>query len=396
MKWKRNIKWNTLIRPLIVLCSATISLYLLYTLIASSEIFGIQNEEIRNFLKDNRTLGTIIISAPVAFIIWLFRDQNATQQIENQRKDINLKEFQKIAEWVSGLHLIEDEKKDKKASRINRLNSATKTTENQALNTFSKRDGAVGLQIAAIHSLLPFFQGKHGDDFRRPALNLLTSAWLSLQQKDLAILETIDVLENPKEFDDQIKKIQSNAKSPIGVALTQVLLSNGGDNLLEFPEVFPNLCLAGMDFHLSGLDKRVLSILSKIKNCEGINLTGANLKNSNLVGINFRKAKLKSINLTMANVCNCNLEYSILNKKSLFMANLTASIIQAEKNINIIDILKLSGAVVLYEGSTKRLGKIILERDDNIYRHDTIVFIDLEKTRQENPSWKINVELISK
>lgn len=342
------------------------------------------------------TLITAIFSAPILFLIWRFRDQNATQQIENQRKDINLKEFQKIAEWVSGLHLIEDERNNKKTSRINRLNSATKTAENQALNTFSKRDGAVGLQIAAIHSLLPFFRGEHGESFRRPALNLLTSAWLSLQQKELAILETIDVLENPKEFDDQIKKIQSNAKSPIGVALTQVLLSDGGDNLLEFPEVFPNLCLAGMDFHLPGLDKRVLSILSKAKNCEGINLTGAILKNSNLVGINFRKAKLKNTDLTMANVCNCNLEYSILNNKSLSMANLTASIIQAEKNSHIIDSLKVSGAVVLYQGRTKRLGKISLERDDDIYRHDTLVFIDLEKTRKENPGWKINVEFISK
>ena len=49
----------------------------------------------------------LIVSAPVAFVIWHFRDENNRQQIENQRKDINLKEFQKLSEWVSGAHLPE-------------------------------------------------------------------------------------------------------------------------------------------------------------------------------------------------------------------------------------------------------------------------------------------------
>ncbi|WP_262379039.1 MULTISPECIES: hypothetical protein [Neisseria] len=40
----------------------------------------------------------LIVSAPVAFVIWHFRDENNRQQIENQRKDINLKEFQKLSE----------------------------------------------------------------------------------------------------------------------------------------------------------------------------------------------------------------------------------------------------------------------------------------------------------
>ena len=49
---------------------------------------------------------TVFISSPVLFVIWRFRDQNVSQQIENARKDINLKEFHKLAEWVSGIHLV--------------------------------------------------------------------------------------------------------------------------------------------------------------------------------------------------------------------------------------------------------------------------------------------------
>ena len=52
------------------------------------------------------TLVTVFISSPVLFLIWRFRDQNISQQIENTRKDTNLKEFQKLAEWVSGAHLV--------------------------------------------------------------------------------------------------------------------------------------------------------------------------------------------------------------------------------------------------------------------------------------------------
>ncbi|HDR1586601.1 TPA: pentapeptide repeat-containing protein, partial [Pasteurella multocida] len=212
------------------------------------------------------TLATLFISSPVAFIIWHFRDKNITQQIENQRKDINLKEFQKIAEWVSGLHLVEDEVTEqfknsarKRIIKTQRSSNQKETTrkypqqsEHLSIPTFSKKDGAVGLQIAAIYNLLPFYRGEHGESFKKPALNLLLSAWLALQQKEVKNLENLDVLTNRLDFDNTVKKIQENGRSPIGIAITHVLLADGGENLVQYPEVFPNLCLAGMDFHLPG------------------------------------------------------------------------------------------------------------------------------------------------
>lgn len=343
------------------------------------------------------TLASLIISSPVAFIIWYFRDQNATQQIENQRKDINLKEFQKIAEWVSGQHLteyevtekaiLEDGKKDKFVEKTKKYGMQN---TGQSIPTFSKSDGAVGLQIAAIYSLLPFFRGEHGESFRRPALNLLTSAWLSLQQKELLVLEKLDVLTQKEEFDSQIENIQKRATSPIGIALTQVLLSDGGDNLLKFPEVFPNLCLAGMDFHLPGLDKKVLGLFHRAKKCLGFNLVGinlvganlykANLNETNLIGCtlngtvlssadltgayflcsdlicanlkyaNLDNAYLNEVDLTLSKLNNANLEYAILIEVSLKNAELnyanleSADLIEVDfnysnlENVNLIDV----------------------------------------------------------
>ncbi|MFC1101479.1 pentapeptide repeat-containing protein [Pasteurella multocida] len=300
------------------------------------------------------TLATLFISSPVAFIIWHFRDKNITQQIENQRKDINLKEFQKIAEWVSGLHLVEDEVTEqfknsarKRIIKTQRSSNQKETTrkypqqsEHLSIPTFSKKDGAVGLQIAAIYNLLPFYRGEHGESFKKPALNLLLSAWLALQQKEVKILESLDIWADSEKFETTVDKIKKNGQSPIGIAITQVLLADGGKNLAQYPEVFPNLCLAGMDFHLPGLDKNVLSLFINIKgkDCSGINLIGVNLNKSHLDGANLEKAILNgtSLNGTSLNgtsLNGANLEKAILNEASLNGASLNgASLNEASLN----------------------------------------------------------------
>ncbi|MGC6378006.1 pentapeptide repeat-containing protein [Bisgaard Taxon 45] len=453
------------------------------------------------------TLATLFISSPVAFIIWHFRDRNITQQIENQRKDINLKEFQKIAEWVSGLHLIEDEVTEKftnsgrkkiiKTQRyLNQKEATRKYTqqaENLSIPTFRKKDGAVGLQIAAIYNLLPFYRGEHGESFKKPALNLLLSAWLALQQKEVKNLESFDILTNRQDFNNTVKKIQENGRSPIGIAITQVLLADGGKNLVQYPEVFPNLCLAGMDFHLPGLDKNVLSLFIKIKgkDCSGINLIGANLKQvnfgdihleyaslqaSDLEGADLERANLKLTNLSGAKLNgatlkNVNLEYSnlqftmledtdltesqlnyvnlqgaILENAKLQDANLENADLQKVKleyvqlqgaNLERVNLkqaklirvnlegayvgfasiedvywykctltgsvfnydetlelskLKSQGAVILHNiGEYWEYSTIQLEKENKIFKHYIPNKIDIAKTQQENPDWKISI-----
>ncbi|HDR1845197.1 TPA: pentapeptide repeat-containing protein, partial [Pasteurella multocida] len=272
------------------------------------------------------TLATLFISSPVAFIIWHFRDKNITQQIENQRKDINLKEFQKIAEWVSGLHLIEDEVTEKIVNQTEqeKTRKYTQQSEHLSISTFSKKDGAVGLQIAAIYNLLPFYRGEHGESFKKPALNLLLSAWLALQQKEVKNLENFDVLTNSLDFDNTVKKIQENGRSPIGIAITHVLLADGGGHLVQYPEVFPNLCLAGMDFHLPGLDESVLSLFINIKgkDCSGINLIAANLERARLDGASLNRARLDGARLDGARLVRASLDGANLDGANLDGANL--------------------------------------------------------------------------
>ena len=278
----------------------------------------------------------LVVSAPVAFAIWHFRDENNRQQIENQRKDINLKEFQKLSEWVSGAHLPEIKTMDKTTQKeglkdkgeiegeLQLIERTTEKTEEygkkphaEGFDTFGKREGAVALQISAVYNLLPFFRGDYGESFRRPAFNLLKSAWQAMQQDSLKKWETANSSSNKQR--EIIWELRRKAESPMGVALTHVLLSldqkNMQLNLRDFPEMLPNLCLAGMNFHLSGVDE-------KARNWSGLNLSGVDFRGVHLKEVQFEKSQLDGANLQNADLTEVNLQHAYLKHADLSEANL--------------------------------------------------------------------------
>ena len=283
----------------------------------------------------------LVVSAPVAFAIWYFRDENNRQQIENQRKDINLKEFQKLSECVSGAHLPEIKTVDKTTQKeglkdkgeiegeLRLIERTTEKTEEygkkpnaEGFDTFGKREGAVALQISAVYNLLPFFRGDYGESFRRPAFNLLKSAWQAMQQDSLKKWETANLPSKRKAI---IEELRLKAESPMGVALTHVLLSldqkNTQLNLRDFPEMLPNLCLAGMNFHLSGVDE-------KARNWSGLNLSGIDFRGAHLKEVQFEKSELDGANLQNADLFKVNLQDAELNRAALQGAELDRAELQ--------------------------------------------------------------------
>ena len=290
----------------------------------------------------------LIVSAPVAFVIWHFRDENNRQQIENQRKDINLKEFQKLSEWVSGAHLPEIKTVSKTTNKCNLKNNAeivrqstlpieytTEETEEYSkqpktadFDTFSKREGAVALQISAIYNLLPFFRGDYGESFRLPAFDLLKSIWQIMQQDSLKMLEGKSVLDK-KQSEVIIRKLEQRAESPLGIALTHVLLSFHKDNnqiiLRDFYKILPSICLAGMNFNL-GIDGDVAINLSdldlRMADFRGAVLKKVDFQKSKLYGAKFQSAKLTKANLQEANLFFAKFQNAKLTKANLQEANL--------------------------------------------------------------------------
>ncbi|MCS4533849.1 pentapeptide repeat-containing protein [Neisseria montereyensis] len=303
------------------------------------------------------TLFALILSAPIAFCIWHFRDQNTIKQLESQRKDVNLKEFHKIAEWVSGLHLVEEEitEKTKQTGQQpnieNPTSESTQSISNTALEeletarkygqagnqrhlpSHSREDGAVGLQVAAVYMLKPFFCGEHGDDFRRPALNLLTAAWLALF-KQVEEQENLKTDPSAPLLEDNLKKLRGLRKSSLAIALTEVLLAEGGKHLHLHPEVFPNLYLPYVDLDLLGLDTEKVKQLFYKKNCIGIQLQGAflkkvNLQKTDLQKANFKGAYLEEAHLEGAKLQMANLEDANLEGTHLEGANLQGAILKS-------------------------------------------------------------------
>ena len=284
----------------------------------------------------------LVVSAPVAFAIWHFRDENNRQQIENQRKDINLKEFQKLSEWVSGAHLPEIKTIDKTTQKeglkdkgeidgkFQLIERTTEKTEEYGtklyiggFDTFGKHEGAVALQISAVYNLLPFFRGDYGESFRRPAFNLLKSAWQAMQQRSLNSWEEEDEPGSCRENKEEaiIEAFITRAYSPMGVALTHVLLSlnrkNTQLNLRDFPEMLSNLCLVGMNFHLSGVDEKARNWsdlnLSEV-DFRAARLENVQFKNSQLSYARFEDAKLQDVELQNADLRGCDLSWWQLEK----------------------------------------------------------------------------------
>lgn len=151
-------------------------------------------------------------------------------------------------------------------------------------DTFSKREGAVALQISAIYNLLPFFRGDYGESFRLPAFDLLKSTWQIMQKDSLTKFENTE----------NVSELRQKVKSPLGIALTHVLLSSHKDNnqiiLRDFYKILPSICLAGMDFNL-GADESVVINLSDL------NFNGADFRGAVLEKVNFQKSKLHNAQL---------------------------------------------------------------------------------------------------
>jgi len=153
-----------------VLLVGIASAYILWLGLGSPDFYEIPKLVEKIILSGNApwTLITIIIGAPTAYVIWAFRDHNNRMQIENQRKDINLKDFQKLSEWASGMHIPE-----KKITKTN-FGIGEGAEASRTIETFeqmegilkdhpSLHDGAVALQIAAIYQLEAFLRGDYGE-----------------------------------------------------------------------------------------------------------------------------------------------------------------------------------------------------------------------------------------
>ncbi len=228
-----------------------------------------ESEIIKKITTDAKSIisiTTLTITAPIAFIIWIFRDKNKLLELENARKDTNLKEFQQLQRWATGN--IEGDK------------------DNQ--------DNKIALQISALHSLRAYLKGEYGDSFRRGAYEIFRASLATQHQK---ILKQV----NEGEFENITIAINS-------CQLTKqlnIIASEEWFNLLinhNFPT--NNISLLGVNLSKSYLHHR---IYGKILDLEGAQLQGANLRGARLQGANLSNARLQGADLREAELQGANL-----------------------------------------------------------------------------------------
>ncbi len=297
---------------------------------------------------------TLLSSSILAFVLWKFRDTNQLWQIENQRKDINLKDFQKLSEWASGSHLLEDkvtksiEKTQGSKSSSHKEEEIIETsrrssTDSRLLELPSRAEGAASLQISAIVQLQAFLRGEYGQSFKKPTFALLTSIWQAHMQKHAD--EWIKVYEHD-EFENHesellenwLNDLKSASETPLAKAISQVLAAEKGRYLHDSKHLLPRLVLSGISsswpglspleldhFNLAGIEGQGAILKSaklRYADLKEAKLQGADLSGSLLQGAQLREANLQGAYLNGAQLQSSDLSWTELERSNFISANL--------------------------------------------------------------------------
>ncbi len=264
----------------------------------------------------------VLIGIPAAFILWAFRDINANKDLENKRKDVNLKEFQEIQMRAAGAM---DEKLPESARE--------------------------SLQVAATHQLAGFLKGEYGASFRRPAWELLRARLLASSQRMgyQSISTQIDDWRkadpenrlSPKELGRQAKTAaRSITMDSTGKAQRDVVHD-------EWRTIFGGrLPLPGTVF--DGIELPSYALLAS-RDLSRSSFIGANLTYAHLEHANLRYAHLEGTYLWGAHLEGAYLTYTHLEGASLGRAKLRgADLSYAQLEGAYLGRTQLEGAMLMY------------------------------------------------
>jgi uncharacterized protein YjbI with pentapeptide repeats len=340
-KWKNSLRLKqpkTQNRPIWMILSASVSGVVLWVISHKTGHTFAQWFDPKN--SSFASLITLVCGLSVAYMVWLFRDQNNLWQIENGRKDVNLKDFQRLSELACGTHYPEDKVRDFSHEQL--------------------KQAAESLQVSAIYQLKEFMEGAYGSQFMRPTFLLLRSVWGGFVNEDQKIwtkwinelpssngeLCDFDFASWIAKGDLQREKSALLFAQPLGLALQEVISGASGDriklNIIDIPAsqlLGLNCRLPGMsplqlanaklnDIRLQGADLREsqfqgASLFSA--ELQGANLQRAKLHSSNLVYAQMQGANLTSADLTNANLYEANLNYANLSASCLIKTNLNSA-----------------------------------------------------------------------
>jgi uncharacterized protein YjbI with pentapeptide repeats len=262
-----------------VVLSSVLSIALLW-LIYKNPYEWVMLKQITIDTKSIISLTTLIITAPIVFVVWLFRDKNKLLELENARKDTNLKEFQQLQRWATG-----------------------------NMDGNSDNDNKIALQISALHSLRAYLKGEYGESFRRGAYEIFRAILATQHQKILQQLKN-----------DESKTIMGAIDSCPLTKQLNIIASEEWFNLLinhNFPT--KGISLVGVDLSRTYLHHRTYG---ETLGLQGARLQGANLWGAQLQGASLWRAQLQGADLRSAQLQGANLGKVQLQGANLWGAQL--------------------------------------------------------------------------
>jgi uncharacterized protein YjbI with pentapeptide repeats len=298
-------------RPLLVLGSFALIIWLLAWLDVPvkqvpKRIAGLVESQSNEGLNWQSAL--LLIGAPVAFVIWMFRDIHVYETLANQRKDVNLKEFQELQMRAAGAM---DEKLPARARET--------------------------LQIAATHQLAGFLRGEYGRSFQRPAWELLRAQLLASSERMgyRAIAKQARKRNNREEAD---LSEWWKAGERIALALETLPPDRAGKAERavvrdEWWTIFRSgLPLAETCFDGVALSPSALLSLRTLTGCTfvGADCVSAHLESSDLRWAHLEGVRLESAHLELSDLAWAHLEGALLRnariqRASLFKTHLLGS-----------------------------------------------------------------------
>jgi uncharacterized protein YjbI with pentapeptide repeats len=239
----------------------------------------------------------LIGGLPVAFLVWHWRDVNKRAEIENTRKDINLKEFQEVQLRAAG-----------------------------ALDEKLPQEAREQLQIAALHQLRGFLRGDYGESFKRPAFELLLAGHAAAVHR-IGVPEAQENLES-QSLEDIRKTVRNLHDRLTPIDRTRMLIMRDEYNYIFTPE-YP---LEGRRFDLLDLSHKILP--------DGLNFStshffGAIIYKSHVNRSDFsfahfeggilRNAKMHDCKLSGAYLEGADLRWTVFKDADLFNSHLESA-----------------------------------------------------------------------
>ena len=274
------------------------SLSSLFELPRQSRVFGpifFPPETVNNPIewKDRVQSLLLLIGLPVAFLLWHWRDRNVRDQIENARKDTNLREYLEVQKMAAGLVEGADGEQSVKCQ----------------------------LQIAALHQIRGFLRGEYGESFRRPAFELLMSGHANAMER----IGVKEVQKQISEFDEDISDDIWVSKERLIVKMNMVDKERLEIIKFEYDQIFGGYFnLSGKCFDFIDFTWTEFKPNLKISNASffGATFFGCLLKSVNFEYSQLQAAEFHDCDLSNARLWGAHLDGGTLSDCILWGANI--------------------------------------------------------------------------